>query len=72
MSQNQTAHPDEMEVDKTPNYVLWIVCTILATAGFVFLQRNLTSEGESKKEKVYSGAADYLYERQKQIRKTNK
>ncbi len=57
------------EVDKTPNYVLWIVGTILATAGLVFIQRNWSAKGESKKDKVYTGAADYLRERHKQVRK---
>lgn len=70
MAEKQTA--DEEEVDRTPNYVLWVIGTILATAGVVFIQRNLSDKGESKKEKVYTGAADYLHERHQQIRNDNK
>ena len=73
MSQKQTKDMIEDGADHTPNYVLWIVCTILAMAGLVFIQRNIVSTpGKSKKEKVYTGAADYLHERQKQVRKLNR
>ena len=72
MSQKPNQKTGEEDPEKTPNYVLWIVGTILATAGLVFIQRNLSNKGESKKDKVYSGAADYLHERQKQIRNDDK
>lgn len=69
MTETHQDEPLDEEQDRTPNYVLWIIGTMLAVAGLVFIQRSMVPQAKSKKDKVYTGAADYLQKRHQSVRK---